>query len=86
MAHDSGRTAFGKAPGEVARRAAAAGVPVLLIAGSKAKGWESLREKGVNTIQVLAQEGDNLRDLMQDPAPALTQVAARAVKEILGPK
>jgi glycerate kinase len=81
-----GQTAFGKAPGEVARRAAVAGVPVLLIAGSKAKGWETLREKGVNTIQVLAQEGDNLRDLMQDPAPALTQAAARAVREMLGPK
>jgi glycerate 2-kinase len=81
-----GQTAFGKAPGEVARRAAAAGIPVLLIAGSKAKGWETLREKGVNAIQVLAQEGDNLRDLMQDPAPALTQAAARAVREMLGPK
>jgi glycerate kinase len=80
------QTAFGKAPGEVARRAAAAGIPVLLIAGSKAKGWQTLREKGVSAIQVLAQEGDNLRDLMQDPAPALTQAAARAVREMLGPK
>jgi glycerate kinase len=81
-----GQTAFGKAPGEVAHRAAAAGIPVLLIAGSKGKGWETLTEKGVNTIQVLAEEGDNLRDLMQDPAPALTQAAARAVREMLGPK
>jgi glycerate kinase len=81
-----GQTAFGKAPGEVARRAAAAGIPVLLIAGGKGEGWETLTDKGVNTIQVLAQEGDNLRDLMQDPAPALTQAAADAVSEMLGPK
>jgi glycerate kinase len=80
------QTAYGKAPGEVARRAEAAAVPVLLIAGSKAEGWETLREKGVTAVEVLAQEGDNLRDLMQDPAPALTQAAARAVRELLGPK
>ena len=80
------QTAFGKAPGEVARRAKAAGIPVLLIAGSKGKGWETLSQKGVNTVQVLAEEGDNLRDLMQDPAPALTQAAAHAVRGMLGPK
>src|SRR4029077_15969719 len=80
------QTAYGKAPGEVARRAQAAGVPVLLIAGMKAQGWETLRQKGGTSVQVLAQEGDNLRDLMQDPAPALTQAAARAVREMLVPK
>ena len=80
-----GQTAYGKAPGEIARRAQAAGVPTLLLAGSKAKGWETLSEKGVTAVEVLAQEGENLQDLMQDPAPALTRAAARAVKELLGP-
>ena len=80
------QTAYGKAPGEVARRAEAAGVPVLLIAGSKADGWETLLKKGVTAVEVLVQEGDNLRDLMQDPAPALTRAAARAVRELLGPE
>jgi glycerate kinase len=80
------QTAYGKAPGEIARRAQAAGVPLLLIAGSKAKGWETLGEKGVTAVEVLAQEGENLQDLMLDPAPALTRATARAVRELLGPK
>jgi glycerate kinase len=80
------QTAYGKAPGEIARRALAAGVPLLLMAGSKAKGWETLREKGVTAVEVLAQEGENLQDLMLNPAPALTRATARAVRELLGPK
>jgi glycerate 2-kinase len=84
------QTAYGKAPGEVARRALAAGVPTLLIAGSKAEGWEPLRSSGFNTVVLLAQspglERHNLQDLMQDAGPALTRAAARAVRELLGPK
>lgn len=80
-----GQTAFGKAPGEIARRAHAAGVPALLIAGSKGPGWQTLSEKGVTAVEVLAQEGDNLHDLMQAPGPALTRAAARAVRHMLGP-
>src|SRR5207244_3843734 len=34
------QTAYGKAPGEVAKRASQAGVPVLLLAGGKGPGWE----------------------------------------------
>ena len=34
------QTAYGKAPGEVARRAQAVGVPVLLLAGGKGPGWK----------------------------------------------
>jgi len=81
-----GQTAYGKAPGEIAQRAHKAGVPALLIAGSKSKGWETLSKKGVTAVEVLAQEGENLQDLMQDPAPALTRAASRAVKELLAPK
>jgi glycerate kinase len=80
------QTAYGKAPGEVARRSQAAGIPCLLLAGSKGDGWETLMDKGVNAVEVLAQEGDNLQDLMQHPGPALTRAAARAVKELLAPK
>jgi glycerate 2-kinase len=81
-----GQTAYGKAPGEIARRAQAAGIPALLIAGTTGKGWETLSEKGVSAVEVLAQEGENLHDLMQDPAPALTRAATRAVRDLLGPK
>lgn len=82
-----GQTAYGKAPGEVARRAQAAGVPTLLIAGSKGKGWESLSASGVTSVVTLAQESDterhNLSDLMRDAGPALTRAAAQAVKDLL---
>jgi glycerate 2-kinase len=82
-----GQTAYGKAPGEIARRAQAAGVPTLLIAGGKGKGWESLSMSGVTTVVTLAQEtdteGHNLNDLMRDAGPALTRTAAQAVKDLL---
>ena len=85
-----GQTAFGKAPGEVARRAQKARVPTLLLAGSKGPGWEKLTANGVTAVVTLAQEGDpeghNLQDLMQDAGPALTRAAANAVKEVLGSK
>ena len=81
-----GQTAYGKAPGEVARRAQAAGVLTVLLAGSKGPGWETLMGKGVTEVVALAQEGDNLQDLMHDATPALTRAAARAVKDLLRPK
>jgi len=81
------QTAYGKAPGEVARRAQAAGIPTLLIAGSKGKGWETLKSSGVTAVVALAQgtdpEGHNLEDLMRDSGPSLTRAAARAVKDLL---
>jgi glycerate kinase len=80
------QTAYGKAPGEVARRARAAGVPTVLIAGTKGSGWETLLTKGFISVTTLGQEGDNLQDLMQDARPALTRAAALAVKELLRPK
>jgi len=36
------QTAYGKGPAEVVRRAAAAGVPAVVIAGSLGEGWETL--------------------------------------------
>lgn len=58
------QTAYGKAPGEVARRAQAAGVPVLLLAGSKGPGWEALNKLGVTSVVTLREEGQD-----QNPAP-----------------
>ena len=81
-----GQTAYGKAPGEVARRAQAAGVPTVLLAGTKGAGWETLLTKGFNLVTTLGQEGDNLQDLMQDARPALTRAATLAVREMLRPK
>jgi glycerate kinase len=81
-----GQTAYGKAPGEVARRASAAGVPTVLIAGTRGAGWETLLSKGFTSVASLAQEGDNLQDLMHEARPALTRAAALAVRELLRPK
>ena len=82
-----GQSAYGKAPAEVARRAQAAGIPTLLIAGSKGPGWEALSASGVTLVVTLAREGDpgghNLQVLMRDAAPELTRTAARAVQEML---
>ncbi len=74
------QTAFGKAPGEVARRARAAGVPTLLLAGSKGPGWERLSEIGVTEVRTLDEEGENPEQLMRDAASALTRAAARALR------
>ncbi|HEY8798885.1 MAG TPA: glycerate kinase [Candidatus Dormibacteraeota bacterium] len=81
-----GQTAYGKAPGEVARRAQTAGVPAVMVAGTKGAGWEALLTKGFSSVTTLAQEGDNLQDLMHDARPALTRAAALAIKELLRPK
>jgi glycerate kinase len=82
-----GQTAYGKAPGEVAKRARAAGIPTLLLAGSKGPGWEALSSMGVNSVVTLAEDGDpgghNLQVLMRDARPELTRVAARAVRRLM---
>ncbi|MDQ6880168.1 MAG: glycerate kinase [Candidatus Dormibacteraeota bacterium] len=84
------QSVYGKAPGEIARRAGVAGVPTLLIAGSKAPGWEPLSASGVSAVVTLVEEGDaqgnKLKDVMRHAGPALTQAAALAVRELLGPR
>ena len=75
------QTAYGKAPGEVARRAQAAGVPVLLIAGGKGPGWEVLSSLGVRSVVTLAEVGGGQEAAMRDPRGALfraTVVACRS--------
>ncbi|MHB8610886.1 MAG: glycerate kinase [Candidatus Dormibacteraceae bacterium] len=75
------QTAYGKAPGEVAKRAQAARIPVLLIAGSKAPGWEALSDLGVTAVVTLDEEGDNLQQLMEDAGEVLRRAAVRACME-----
>ena len=75
------QTAYGKAPGEVAKRAKAAKIPVLLMAGSKGSGWEALSELGVTAVVTLDEEGDNLQQLMQDAGQMLTRATLRACRE-----
>jgi glycerate kinase len=75
------QTAYGKAPGEVAKRAKEARIPVLLIAGSKAPGWEVLSDLGVAAVVTLDEEGDNLQQLMGDAGEMLRRATVRACKE-----
>jgi glycerate kinase len=75
------QTAYGKAPGEVAKRAQAARIPVLLIAGARGTGWEALSDLGVTAIVTLDEEGQNLQQLMREAGPVLTRAAARACRE-----
>jgi glycerate kinase len=75
------QTAYGKAPGEVAKRAQAARIPVLLIAGAKGPGWEALSDLGVTAIVTLDEEGQNLQQLIREAGPMLTRAAARACRE-----
>jgi glycerate 2-kinase len=75
------QTAYGKAPGEVAKRAKAARIPVLLIAGSKAPGWEVLSDLGVTAVATLDEDGDNLQQLMGDAGEMLRRATARACRE-----
>jgi glycerate kinase len=75
------QTAYGKAPGEVAKRAKAARIPVLLIAGARGPGWEALSDLGVTAIVTLDEEGHNLQQLIKEAGPMLTRAAARACRE-----
>ena len=75
------QTAYGKAPGEVARRAHAAGVPVLLLAGSKGPGWEALKKLGVTSVVTLTEEGD-LQQAINEPERMLTLAAVVACRRL----
>ena len=74
------QTAYGKAPGEVARRAAAAGIPVVLIAGSKGQGWEALQGLGVTAIVTLTEAVKDPREAFRDPEGSVSRAAVVACR------
>jgi glycerate 2-kinase len=74
------QTAYGKAPGEVARRAHAAGIPVLLLAGRKGPGWEALNGLGVTEVVALTEEGVDLQQALNDPVRMLSRAAVVACR------
>jgi glycerate kinase len=74
------QTAYGKAPGEVAKRAQAAGVPVVLLAGSKGPGWEALNQLGVSSVLTLREEGDDLQQAIRDADRMLFRAAVVACR------
>lgn len=74
------QTAYGKAPGEVARRAQAAGIPVLLLAGSKGAGWEALSKLGVTSVVTLREEGQDQNQALLEADRMLTRAAVVACR------
>jgi glycerate kinase len=78
------QTAYGKGPVEVARRARAAGVPAVLIAGSLGEGWESVLDEGVTFVETLAVEGAemSLAEMEARAADLLRAAAARACRRL----
>ena len=76
------QTGYGKAPGEVARRARAAGVPVLLVAGSKGPGAEALSELGVSGIATMVDGENTLQEALNDPERMLTRATVVACRTL----
>lgn len=74
------QTAFGKAPGEVIKRARSAGVPVVVLAGSKGPGWEAVIKLGAYSVVTMGAERQNLRELMEQPERMLTSAAVVACR------
>ena len=74
------QTAYGKAPGEVAKRAREAGVPVLLIAGSKGTGWEALARSGVTEVVTLEEVGIGLQEALNEPEGMLARATVVACR------
>jgi glycerate kinase len=74
------QTAYGKAPGEVAKRAHAAGVPVVLLAGSKGPGWEALKAFGVTSVVTLTEDGGDRRRALNEPEEMLKRAAVVACR------
>jgi glycerate kinase len=74
------QTAYGKAPGEVAKHAHKAGVPVLLLAGSKGPGWEALEKLGVTSVVAMTEEGIDQRKALNEPERMLTRAAVVACR------
>lgn len=78
-----GQSAYGKGPVEVARRARAAGVPVVLIAGGLGDGWEAVLTEGVTLVDSLAGDGPGgptLAEMMLRAEAYLCHAAARSLR------
>lgn len=76
------QTAYGKGPVEVARRARAAGVDVVLIAGSRGPGWEAVLAEGVSFVETLMAGDETIADAEARAPELLREAAARACRRL----
>ncbi len=72
------QTAFGKAPARLAELAAAAGVPVVALAGSVDADAETLRQLGILAVSSIPDAPMSLEEAIARAAPLLEAAAARA--------
>jgi glycerate kinase len=75
-----GQTAFGKAPAAVARRARAAGIPCIAIAGSLGDGMDALDAIGITAAYTLCRGPASLEDAMLNAASHLQETATQVIK------
>lgn len=78
-----GQTRFGKAPLCVARRARAAGVPVLAIAGALGDGWQSVVPDPVDAVLPVWPELPDEAAAARDAGPRLREATERAVRLLI---
>jgi len=77
------QTLSGKAPSEVARRAAAAGVPCLAVAGVVRLAGEQLAPAGFVGAHGLVEVEPDVQRCLTEPAPLLEELAARVLPQHL---
>ena len=79
-----GQTAYGKGPVEVARRARAAHVEAVLIAGSRGPGWEAVLEAGVSFVEALVEPGSgpSVEEAESHAEELLRAAAARVCRRL----
>ena len=77
------QTLRGKAPAGVARAAAAAGVPVVAVAGVATLSGHDLRRSGISAAYSLTSIQPDLRRCMADPGPLLEDLAERLARDWL---
>ena len=74
------QTAYGKAPIEVAHRARARGIPVILLAGGLGEGWEKVLDEGVSAVIPIAEGPASVDELQSQAAELLFRSAARSCR------
>jgi glycerate kinase len=76
------QTAYGKGPSEVARHAKARGIPVVLLAGGLADGWEKVVAEGVTVVVPIPEGPASVEELQNDAEALLLRSAARICRLI----
>ena len=75
-----GQTVYNKAPMEVARRAIARGVPVIVVAGALGPGHEAVLERGVTAVEAATPDHMPLEEALSRAYELVRDAAERAVR------